>query len=186
MRGVVAAKLSDPDLQPLVLQLGGISAVTEAQPCTIPSLPVQQVKVTDQVRVRAIDAIRAAHATGARRFAPDRIAATIVTRDGAVVQRGVGEFRGAVRLADATTRYAVQALKVSLAPRDRDTKALAKDVQVDVAGGSPDASRRTDRRPNGCASCRGPPRRSPFATCAACAFSPVPTRPSYGCGPAAG
>jgi len=145
LRGIVAAELSDPDLWPLVLELSGISAITEVQPGTVLSLPVQQVKLTDVALLRALDAIQAANAEGARLFAPDRIEAAIVNRDDAVVQRGSGEWRGAVRLADVATGFAVEALQVSLAQRDRDAEALVSDVQGNVEGRSPDASLWTNR-----------------------------------------
>ena len=148
LRGVVAAELEDPDLWPLVLQLSGIAAITDVRPGTVLSMPVQQVKVTDTALMRALDAIQAANAEGARLFAPDRIEAAITNRDDAVVQRGSGEWRGAVRLADAATGYANEALEVSLAQRDRDAEALVTDVQGDVEGRSPDASRWTNRALN--------------------------------------
>jgi len=148
LRGLVAAELSDPDLWPLVLTVSGISSITEVQPGTVLSMPVQQVRVTDIALLRALDAIQAANAEGARLFAPDRIEAAIEHRDDAVVQRGSGEWRGAVRLADAATGYANEALQVSLAQRDRDAEALVTDVQGDVEGRSPDASRWTNRRLN--------------------------------------
>lgn len=145
LRDVVAAELSDPDLWPLVLQLSGIKAITDVKPGTVLSLPVQQVKITDMALLRALEAIQAANAEGARLFAPDRIEAAIENRDDAVVQRGSGEWRGAVRLADVATGFAVEALEVSLAQRDRDAEALVTDVQGNVEGRSPDASRWTDR-----------------------------------------
>ena len=148
LRGVVAAELSDPDLWPLVLKLSGISAITDVRPGTVLALPVQQVRVTDSALLRALDAIQAANAEGARLFAPRQIETAIENREDAVVQRSSGEWRGAVRLADAATGHAVEALEVSLAQRDRDAEALVTDVQGDVEGRSPDASRWTDRALN--------------------------------------
>lgn len=145
LRGLVEAELADPDLWPLVLQLSGIAAITEVQPGTLLAMPVQQVRVTDSALRRALDAIQAANAEGARLFAPDRIELAIENRDDAMVQRSSGEWRGAVRLADAATGFAVEALEVSLAQRDRDAEALVTDVQGNVEGRSPDASRWTDR-----------------------------------------
>ena len=148
LRGVVATELADPDLWPLVLRLSGIASITDVRTGTVLSMPVEQVKVTDLALLRALDAIQAANAEGARLFAPDRIEAAIENRDEAVVQRGSGEWKGAVRLADTATGFANEALEVSLAQRDRDAEALVTDVQGNVEGRSPEASRWTDRRLN--------------------------------------
>jgi len=148
LRDVVADELSDPDLWPLVLKLSDIRSITDVRPGTVLAMPVQQVKVTDGALSRALEAIQAANAEGARLFAPSRIEAAIEHRDEAVIQRGSGEWRGAVTLADTATGFANEALQVSLAQRDRDAEALVTDVQGDVEGRSPQASKWTDRALN--------------------------------------
>lgn len=145
LRAVVGAELDDPDLWPVVLQLSGLSSVKDLSPGTVLAMPVAQVRVTNAAILRALDAIQAANAEGARLFAPDDIEAAIDNHATAVVRRGEGEWGQSVQFADLATEEATDALNLSLAQRDRAAEALVTDVQGQVEGRSPDASRWTPR-----------------------------------------
>lgn len=145
LRTVVGAELADPDLWPVVLQLSGLASVKDLSPGTVLAMPVAQVKATNAAILRALDAIQAANAEGARLFAPDDIEAALDNHATAVVRRGEGAWGASVQFADLATAEATDALLLSLEQRDRAAEALVTDVQGDVEGRSPDASRWTPR-----------------------------------------
>lgn len=148
LRALCGRELNDPDLWPLVLQLSGVTALTDLRPGVVLKMPVVQVKAIDGALREALDAIQAANAEGARLFAPDQIEAAINSHADAVLRRGEGAWAVAVDLAGVATGFAKEALQISLSQRDRAAEALVTDVQGDVEGRRPDASSWTGRQLN--------------------------------------
>jgi len=145
LRALCGRELDDPDLWPLVLRLSGVAAITDLQPGVVLKLPVAQVRATDAALGQALNAIQTANAEGARLFAPDTIVAAINSHADAVLRRGEGAWAVAVQLALTATGFANEALQISLDQRDRAAEALVTDVQGNVEGRRPDASRWTGR-----------------------------------------
>jgi len=146
IRGLVGKYLSDPDLWPTVLALNGIASPAELVPGIELLLPVKQVFAADSALVASLEAIQRANAEGARIFAPSEIGLAIESRDAAISQREVGEWRQVVNYAGVAEDFANEALDISIALRDRSAEAIVSDVQGAVEGRSPAEQRWSNRQ----------------------------------------
>ena len=137
LRDFVGEYLGDPDLWPYVLQLNRISSPADVRPGISISLPVQQVRAADSALLESLQAIQSATAEGAQVFAPREIGDAIESRDNAIAQREVGEWRQVVDLSNISTLLAKEALDIAIAQRDRSAEAIVSDVQGRVEGRAP-------------------------------------------------
>ncbi|MCD9147778.1 FecR domain-containing protein [Pseudophaeobacter flagellatus] len=137
IRGVVGQYLNDPDLWPTVLEINDIASVADLVPGMTLKLPVQQVQAADAALTTSLAAIQKATSEGAGIFAPRQIGSAIENRDAAVAQRQTGSWRKVVSFATIATDFAVEALEIALAQRDKAAEALVSDVQGTVEGRTP-------------------------------------------------
>ena len=141
IRGVAERFLKDPDLWPQILELSGIASPAALKAGDALKVPVQQVAAADAALAFSLVSIQKATAEGARIFAPEEIGAAIDSRDTAVERRGDGAWAEVVSYSQAATEHADEALKISVAQRDRAAEAVVSDVQGEVEGRAPDQPR---------------------------------------------
>jgi len=119
LRDFVGEYLGNPELWPYVLQLNRIASPADIRPGLSLRLPLQQVRAADAALSGSLRAIQNATAEGAQVFAPREIGDAIESRDSAIAQREIGEWRQVVDLSNLSTLLAQEALRIAIAQRYR-------------------------------------------------------------------
>jgi len=145
IRDVAGRLLKDADLWPQILELSGISSVTELRPGVELKIPAEQVARADEALSRALGSIQKATAEGAQLFAPIQIGTAIDLHEEAVNHRKKGAWADTTRTADEADTFAGEALDIALAKRDQAAEAMMSDAHGSVEGRRPAASTWTDR-----------------------------------------
>ncbi len=137
LRAIAEQHLGDPDLWPSILELNGLTTITDVKDGMSLRLPVAELARANRAIDQALAAIQAATQAGARLFAPEAIAEAIALHDQAITQRTATDYEGAAASAEGATAAAGSALAASQAERDVAAEALLSDRQGWVEGQRP-------------------------------------------------